>query len=263
MWHGIFTSCVTGQIRQKSGDIYSTEFWIACNVPWAHETWNFQRIPIQGHWQPVPLHSPADRQISYRWGHRRALWKSLQCWATFPHKYRKQETKGLICNFIQRYSVECNHLGMPYVPPACSLWIFFVQGRIVSQSHPQPDEDTEPILRILLPFAKDRGVIDSFSSDETDRTPLYVAIEENRPTAAKLLLDHGADPWVNMLLWDQAVPTPKSQAWAALTAVECMLDPCWGPAQFYPNLLKNMRFWHRTSRNVCLKPYESWIWQYK
>ena len=128
MWHGIFNSCVTGQIRQKSGDIYSTEFWIACNVPWAHETWNFQRIPIQGHWQPVPLHSPADRQISYRWGHRRALWTSLQCWANFSHKYRKQEAKGRICNFIQQYSVDRNHLGMTYIPPACSLWIFLCSG---------------------------------------------------------------------------------------------------------------------------------------
>ena len=61
-------------------------------------------------------------------------------------------------------------------------------------------EDTEPILSILLPYAKKHAVIDDAISDGTNHTPLYIAIEENRPVAVKLLLKYGADPWVNIEL---------------------------------------------------------------
>ena len=56
-------------------------------------------------------------------------------------------------------------------------------------------EGTEPILALLLPVAAERGMIDSV--DGAKCTPLYVAVEKKRPIAVNLLLQKGANPWVN------------------------------------------------------------------
>ena len=86
--------------------------------------------------------------------------------------------------------------------PSRSLWrhcnVFQGRSMTRTQSIPDDSEEAEPILSLLLPFAKEHGVIDDVSKDGTNSTALYVAVEKNRPVAIKLLLMHGANPWVKM-----------------------------------------------------------------
>jgi ankyrin repeat protein len=77
--------------------------------------------------------------------------------------------------------------------------------------------DVDDILRLLLSFGADpnqRGI--------NDYTPLHMAVAVNSPTAARLLLDAGADPALRTRIDDYETPLEMAAA-AGVSAIVTIL----------------------------------------